>query len=217
MTDFDDFVSRTNGARGATADTGVLDTGPLPDGPGDLDVTGTFLAACLPALIKDNPELALLFYVESKFTAGASGGGTVDLTFTPMVDTAPGGMKNGGPTKMVKAQTSGAPFGAKGVAVAADGTFSANIGSFTVPGDAQRIGDSTLQLDAIVFQSRILSKDRICSELDGKLTAPLTQDLSPPGDFCIFKRLEDGADIPTITVGGKPPAAGFEGSEYHCP
>jgi len=204
--EYDDFVERTNTIRGG--DSAVADTTPPDVTASDLDITGTWLGACLPNNIASNPEVALLFMVEAKFTAEASGGGKVDITMTPMKDTA---------TKMDKSETSGASFGKTGIPVATNGQFTLDVGDITIPGDAQRIGASTLKLTGIVFKNQISAKDKYCAEIDGKLVSPFEIDLGPPGDYCVFKPVALGGALPTFKLSDGTTPVGFEGTEYHCP
>ncbi len=204
--DYEDFVNRTNGVRGS--DASVPDV-QVDVSASDLDISGTWLGACLPKDIGSDPAYALIFYVDIKFTAEASGG-KLDITFNPLKDDS---------TKMDLAQTCSPPFSAKGVTVSAGGAFDAVVGAITIDGTCQRIGASTLQLTDIVFKSRITSKDRFCAEIDGKLTSPFTIDLNPPGDYCAFARVKVGDDLPTIIANPEAgtKAVGFPVTEFHCP
>ena len=204
--DYDDWLDYTEGKRGVV-DAGPIDSTPLDvedTGPGIPDVSGTFIVSCLPTLAGGEAKLSILFYGELKVT-----GENVDVVLSPLLETA---------TKMSKSQTVGTPLSALASPVTGERNFVAKFGNGTVPGNSQRIGDSNLVFTNFTLQSKIQSKDRLCAELQGELTAPFPQDFNGPGDGCVFVRLEDGADLPTATSGdGKTTWVGFTAAEHACP
>lgn len=200
--DYQSYLDRTNGMRG-TFDASVPETAAF-DAPGDTgDFTNTYVLSCLPGLLGGDASKSLLFYSEVSVTAGK-----LTMKNTPILETA---------TKMSKSQTVGTPHQATDVAIGADGSFTATVGHVEVPGNSQRIGDSLLVLENIVYRGHLLSKDRLCAEIDGQLTSPLMSSLDDPGDWCVWIAVPDGADLPTATDSSGMKYIGFAASEHHCP
>lgn len=198
--DYKTYVDRTRDLRGAP----VVDSGEVEVGDADpaADFSGTFLASCLPAAAGGNASQSFLFYVETVVTDGA----TLDIEITPILETA---------TTFAKSQTVGTPQVAKGIPIV-DGTWNAVIGDATVPGESQRIGPSPIVIRNYAYAGRTLSRDRLCAELSGEVISPIPIDFSPPGDPCIFVRLNEGDTLPTANEGGTE-FVGFTAAEHRCP
>jgi len=199
--DYDDYVERTNGIRGVQADTGVtvFETGEV-----DIDAgKATYFWSCLPQLFSGQPETSILLYSEVDISGGK-------LTFTnyPLKETA---------TKFLKSQTVGVPHSATGVTIAADNSFSATIGTATIPGNSQRITDNDLELQNVVFLGKILTTERWCAELNGNVTKPTPNNLMGTGDYCVIVKLNEGDDLPKFSDSTGKQYVGFAGSDYHCP
>jgi hypothetical protein len=199
--DYDDYLERTNGIRGVQPETSVTE---FETGEVDIDAgKATYFWSCLPGLFSGAPETSILLYSEANVS-----GGKVDFTNFPLKDTA---------TKFLKSETVGASHGAMGVPLSGTNTFSAVIGTATIPGNSQRITDNDLTLEGVVFEGRILTTDRWCAELNGKVTKPTPNELKDPGDFCVIVKLNEGDDLPTFTDSSGKKFVGFAASEYHCP
>lgn len=116
--------------------------------------------------------------------------------------------------------TSGAPVSAKtGVA---GNQFSLNFGQVDIPGNANPISGSDIEIGDTSLNSVILSQDSFRAELDGSLLKPFVLDLDPAGDICIFLRAPGGGSLPprpeavdfacTAGGGGAAGVAGAAGS-----
>lgn len=202
--DFESYIERTNTMRGVTPDTGTVDAPAIEVGDADLDAgKSTYFTSCLPGVFSAQPELSFLFLTEMTLA-----GGKVTMTNYPLKEDA---------TKLAKSETLGTPHSTKEATIGADNTFTATVGSLTIPGKSQRVGDSDIVMEDIVYLGRILGKERVCSELNGRSTAPTAQDFNGPGDICISVLMDEGATLPTFKNASGMDAVGFAGAEYHCP
>lgn len=202
--DFESYIERTNTMRGVNPDTGTVDAPVFEVGDADLDAgKTTYFTSCLPGVFLSSPELSFIFLTEVNLA-----GGKLTMTNYPLKQDA---------TKLSKSETVGTPHSSMESTIAADNTFTATVGPLTIPGTSQRIGDSDIAMVDIVYRGKILGKERICSELDGRSTAPTTQDFNMPGDFCISVLLDEGASLPTFKDASGKDAVGFAAAEYHCP
>jgi hypothetical protein len=198
--DYDNYLERTNTMRGS----GAVDATPFE--VGDVDVNAgnaTYFVSCLPAVFISVPETSMLMYMEANVS-----GGKVSFQNYPLKDSA---------TKFAKSETIGAPHGVTDITMNADNTFTANIGTVLIPGKSQRITDSDLEIVNVAYETRILSNDRMCAELQGTVTKPTPSDLMKPGDFCVIVRMNEGDDLPKFTDSTGKEYVGFAASEYHCP
>lgn len=199
--DYETYLDKTKDIRGVTPDTGVSE---VILGDADLDAgKQTFWGNCLPNIVTGSPQSSIMYYTEFTFT-----GGKVDVSILPMKETA---------TVFSKSETVGEAQVATGVAIKSDNTFTAVVGNVKVPGNSQRIGDSELVLTNVSYQARILSDKRICGELQGDVTAPLSSSLDNPGDFCVWIAMADGTTLPTSTDSSGTKFVGIPNEEYHCP
>jgi hypothetical protein len=202
--DFESYIERTNTMRGVTPDTGVADAPAFEVGDADLDAgTSLYFTSCIPQVFLGSPELSFIFLSEITLA-----GGKMKMTNYPLKQDA---------TKLTKSQTVGTPHSSPEVPLGTDNTFKATIGGLTIPGNSQRVGDSDIVMADVVYTGKLLGKERICSELDGRATAPSSQDFSAPGDFCISVLLPEGADLPTFKDAADKMSVGFAAAEYHCP
>ena len=202
--DFESYIERTSTMRGVTPDTGAVDAPAFEVGDADLDAgKSTYFTSCLPQVFSGSPELSFIFLTEVTLA-----GGKVQLTNYPLKQDA---------KKLSKSETVGAPHSSAEATIGADNTFNAPVGALTISGQSQRVGDSDIVMADIVYIGKILGKERICSELNGRSTAPSTQDFSGPGDFCISVLLPEGANLPTFKDASAKDSVGFEAAEYHCP
>jgi hypothetical protein len=163
----------------------------------------TYFASCLPAATGDNASQSFLFYVDATFAAD---GKSLDLEMTPLRETA---------TNFALSQTVGDAFRQKAIPIV-DGRFVFEPGDVGIPGDAQRFGPSTIVFRNLRFEAQRLDRDGFCAEMKGEMTSPIPIDLSPPGDGCVFRRLDPGSPLPTATEGGAT-FVGFVAAEHRCP
>lgn len=202
--DFDSYLDRTKDIRGVTPDAGPTDVPPIEVGDADLDAgKQIYWGNCLPSIVAGSPQMSIMYYTELTFS-----GGKVDVAIHALKETA---------TTLSKSETVGDPQIANGIEIKPDNTFVATMGGVKVPGNSQRIGDSELVLTNVSYQMKILGKERVCAELQGQVTAPLSASLDGTGDYCVWMAMDDGATLPT----GKDPSGatfvGIANEQYHCP
>lgn len=202
--DYESYLDRTKDIRGVTPDTGASDVAPIEVGDADLDAgKQTYWGNCLPAIVAGSPQMSIMYYTEFTFS-----GGKVDVAIYPLKETA---------TTLSKSETVGDPQIVNGVEIKSDNTFVATIGPVKIPGNSQRIGDSELVLTNVSYQGKILGKERICAELQGQVTAPLSASLEATGDYCVWQALPDGATLPTAKDPSGASFVGIANEQYHCP
>jgi hypothetical protein len=175
-----------SGAGGSAGDGGAAGAG---GGSAFPDVNGTFVSFCLPGLGGGDPDYAILFSTQVMLT-----GNTMSFSLQAMTTTA-----------TTLTDVVGSVVSASGP-VADDSTFSLNFGTANVPGVANPISGSDIEITGTRFDARILSADSMCAELGGMLTQPFMSSFEDPGDVCIIKRVTAEAVPP------RPVAA-----DFHCP
>ncbi len=188
--DYDDWLNRTADSRAAAQnpDAGLpVDAAP----PTDAGFDQQLVMACLPFLAGGNVRDAILFAVSAKFTASPSGGGTLDFSDTPLLIGATD-------TSM----TTGTGASAMGVAIAPDGTGVVNLGPGTIPANANPLGSEVQLTDSALHV--IISGTSMCAGESGHISSPVTADLQPPQNPCIF--------FPAT-----PPFPALALSQFHCP
>lgn len=192
--DYEDYVDKTASYRQTGGDGGKEDSSAPTQA-----IEGTYYASCLPDLAACRVDRTLRFYAESKFVplSDAGGGGTLELTLSPM---------KVGSTTVAKANAVGTPIVAKMVAVATDGAYSANFGTdvcpigssnacLTIDGAANPLTGRNIVVDGTVIAGIFGGADKFCGNLSGQIIQPLNQSLVAS---CLFVAVKDGDAIPTL-------------------
>lgn len=177
---FDEFADR------------VVDAGPPQGGcPAEyFAADGDFLLAIQTSL----PGDPLRLIVTATSTPLASGGGTVDLTFQPLIyegcKAGMGGLPAGDPLPPVT-----------DVPVAQDGTFEVMQADVTTPGDANPLTCTDILAD-IQFIGCTKSEDLICGDVDGMVKQPLMLPLtgSTFGAIKIETGARGDANLPEVVA-----------------
>lgn len=189
--DFEDYDERANELTPASdGGGGSFDAGAPPTE----EVTGTFYGACLSQLAYFQLSRVFNFYVETKFVP-AEAGGQLSLELMPL-KLSPA---QGPPEAVSKAGVTGETkhFQASAPNVGADGRYTIDLGTTTIPGDANPItGRDVVIADAKL--TGIFGKDRFCARLNGNVTQPIQLTLDPPQNVCQFVPIEDGDKTPTF-------------------
>jgi hypothetical protein len=149
-------------------------------------LSGSFVAYCLTSLGNGDPTKSILFAADLQ-----QNGATLSAKLTPLLTTATS-LKD----------TSGQPT----TATAQVTSKQANLGFGTVdvPGNANAISGSDIEIGNTILRTMIQSNDRACAELDGQLTKPFAYSLDDPGDICILLRATADGPLPP-----RPDASGF--------
>ena len=192
--DYKDYVEKTASYRQTGGDGGKEDSSAPTQA-----IEGTYYASCLPDLAACRVDLTLRFYTETKFVpkGDAGGGGTLDLTLSPL---------KVGSTTVAKANTVGTPITAKLVDVATDGAYSASFGTdvcpvgnssacLTIDGQANPLTGRNIVVDGTVIAGIFGGADKFCGNLSGQIIQPLNQSLVAS---CLFIAVKDGDPVPTL-------------------
>lgn len=195
---------------------------PKPNGGGQTDasidtkppetaVEALYVGICVTSLAARDPNQALRFYTETKFTPDpAGGGGKITMNVTPLRGWDPNSPPSGAPVTpagVSKSETRGATITAADVPVAAgQGRFTANLGTINLAGEANSISGRDAVIEGAVLDGRFGSGDRFCSTLGGQLTKPYGFTFDPAQNTCLFVKAKEGDKIPTI-----------DAAEFVCP
>ncbi|HMJ50989.1 MAG TPA: hypothetical protein VK540_02910 [Polyangiaceae bacterium] len=177
--DYEDFGRRPLAEREA----GAVDVGQSPCQEvlkGNLD--GKFFGSCF-VMVTGQP---FFLSVDQAVRPSADGmTGEIDISFAALTLKA---------TTM--ADTAGEVTVLKPTPVDAECRFRQDIGTLTLPAAANSLG-TDLVSENVVLRSKILSVDRTCAELDGRVPfAGLS--LDSDGDICIYVRAPADGSLPTV-------------------
>ena len=153
---FDDFVNRESQIDFAQ------DTPDMALPPSHVfDITGSFLLSLAPSVQLPAP---LQFVAVTTLTKKPDGTALLDLEITPLAYPAR--------TPVLPSITS------KGNVIAADGSFSINLGMQTVVNAANPLMAGDIVADKLTLVGTIRSKDRFCGSVTGLVSKPLMFDLA---------------------------------------
>ncbi len=193
---FESFVNRTTDAARLDRDGAVTPPdGPLPDARPTTDgpahdaprmadgptsrvpnVTGPALLATAVII---NPDVPLQFLGHVTLHPNADGvTATMDLSVVPLrvSDRTP--------------LAAGPEISTLGVAVAADLSFTADLGDIAFPGEANPISGGNVAAH-LILKGRIVSADLICGDVEGMVNQPVSFDAA--GSTFAFTRVAEGA------------------------
>ncbi len=146
------------------------------------NLTGTFYTTCRPKVIPTPFRLAF----QQTVTVSDAGIGELhvsfkllDITGTSIDDT-------------VSEATDVPP-----TTISSDCTYDLPIGDLIIPQQATTLGGEATAKN-VSLHGLLQTEDQACAELDGKVVTPIPLDLDPPGDYCLFRRVEPGSALPTI-------------------
>ncbi len=194
--DFEDFGDRASAF-----------TPTVPEGGGSFEasappteaVTGLYYGACLSQLGFGQPKLVFNFYTETTFAPEPGGGGRLGLSLQALA-LKPG--ENAPPTNVSKAGVVGdkkdVPATAPNVA-AADGRYTVELGTTTVPGEANPITGRPVVIEAAKLEG-LFGAERFCARLSGNVTQPIQLPLEPDRNICQFVPVKDGDPTPVFTA-----------------
>jgi hypothetical protein len=195
--DFDGYVQvasdrRAQSSAGSGGTGGSAGGGQAGDGQGGastVDLSGKFISYCLSSLGVGDPMKSLLLATEFEQT-----GSSLSVKLTPLKIGASSLSEILGTATTAKAD------------IASNG-FTINFGTVSIPGAANPISGSDIEIANTVFAAKIQSSDHVCAELGGQLTKPFAYPLDDPGDICLILRVNADGSVPPL-----PKAA-----EFVCP
>ena len=119
--------------------------------------------------------------------AGDGTTGEIDVSFTPLTTTATSLADIAGSTTVLKT-----------VPVDSDCRYREDVGTLILPAAANSLGRDLESTD-VVLRGKLLSAERSCSELDGKV--PLVNlSLDDDGDICVYLRAPADGSLPTVPM-----------------
>lgn len=190
--DFDDYQGRLGQYQGAAGDGGGFDAAPPPT----TEQTGLYYGACLSQLAFGRTDRVFNFLVDMAFTPQAPGGSLV-LKLTPL-ELAKGA--DVPPPTVSRAGTLGATYGnaPPGAPVDAEGRYRIDLGSVTIPGDANPVSRREVLIDNAALVGRF-AVEKFCARLNGDVKKPVTLTLDPSINVCLFTPIKDGDPTPLYT------------------
>jgi hypothetical protein len=199
--DYEDFGARTKDLKGT--DPVVIDAAVIDAKPPEEKTTALYVGVCVTTLASKDPNQALRFYTESTYTPDGPGAATGKLTFllTPMVGYNLATNSPITPTSVSKSETRGASIQVPDFAVAANGRFTAPIGTVTLTKESNSISGRDAIIENSILDGVYGGGDRFCSTLGGQLTSPYAFTFDPKQNTCLFQKVAaDGAPMPTFTA-----------------
>ena len=196
--DYEDFKART-------ANLGPPEQTPTTDAsfdskPPDTAVEALYVGICVTALAAGDPEQALRFYTETKYTPDAAdaASGKLTMTVTPMVGWDVPGKRYVAPATVSKSERRGDPITISDVAVAGDGRFTASLGTVHLAQEANSVSGRAAVIEGTTLDGRFSAGDRFCSTLGGLLTVPYQFTFDPKQNTCLFTKVKEGDPLPKI-------------------
>jgi hypothetical protein len=179
--DYEEFLRRPIASREA----GAADVAQSPCGEVlAANVTGKFFGSCfIPST-----QLTFSLAVEQTVRPSADGmSGEIDVSFTALTTTA---------TSL--ADTAGEKTVLKTVPVDGECRYRQDVGTLILPEAANGFGRDLESVD-VVLRGKLLTADRSCSELDGRVPFAMLS-LNGDGDVCVYVRAPEDGSLPTIAM-----------------
>lgn len=203
--DYNDFKERT-------ADLGTPEPQPVADAsfdskPPETAVEALYVGICVTALAARDPEQALRFYTETKYTPDEANPATgkLSLTVTPMRGWDVPGKRYIAPETVSKSETRGGSVTIDDVPVTGGGRFTAPLGTVNLAKEANSVSGREAVIENTTLDGLFSAGDRFCSTLGGMLTVPYNFSFDPKENTCIFTKVKEGDPLPKI-----------ESSEFAC-
>lgn len=192
--DFEDFSKRANALPVVDAGGGSFEAAAPPTEA----VTGLYYGACLCQLAFSQTNLVFNFLVNTSFVPDPAGGGKLSLKLQPLKLASDGKhppdvVSSAGIVGDVK------DFEATVDNVAAaDGRFTMELATTTVPGDANPITGRNVVIENSKLTG-FFAKERFCARLNGDVVQPIQLTLDPPQNICEFFPIKEGDKTPVLT------------------
>lgn len=200
--DFEDYSKRVAEFAPTTAgDGGSFEA----QAPPTESVKGTYYGACLSQLALSQLKKVFNFYTVTSFEPDPAGGGKLSLTFQALKLSASQGPPETVSSAGVTGEKKDVPANTPNVS-AADGRFTIDLGTMTVPGDANPITGRDVIINSTLLTG-FFGKDRFCARLNGDVVQPLQLTLDPERNICQFVPIKEGDPPPTFTLADFEPGA----------
>ena len=196
--DYDDFKART-------ANLGPPEQAPTGDAsfdskPPETAVEALYVGICVTSLAAGDPEQALRFYTETKYTPDAAdaASGKLAMTVTPMVGWDVAGNRYVSPATVRSPRGAATRSRSSDVAVTGDGRFTASLGTVHLAQEANSVSGRAAVIEGTTLDGRFSAGDRFCSTLGGLLTVPYQFTFDPKQNTCLFTKVKEGDPLPKI-------------------
>jgi hypothetical protein len=193
--DFEDYSKRANElAPAPTVDAAVFEAAAPPTEA----ISGVYYGACLSQLAYYQLVDVFSFYTDTKFVPEAAGGGKLSIVLQPLKLTPDQNPPTTASRAGIGGETKDVQASAPNVA-AADGRFTIELGTTTVPGEANPITGRNVVIDAAKLTG-FFGKDRFCARLNGNVVQPIQLTLEPEKNICQFFPIKDGDPTPVLKI-----------------
>ena len=157
-------------------------------------VEGLYYGACLAELAFGQPSKRFNFFTLTKYTPDPSGA-KLQLSIQPLAV-----VNNQPPPTVSKANAVGSEIPAPAADVSAAGRFRIELGTVNVPGTANPISGSDVEILGSSLDGRF-AEARFCARLGGQVVKPAAaaRQLDPPQNICQFVPVKDGDPMPEFT------------------
>lgn len=195
--DYNDFKERT--AHLGAEPQPVADAS-FDSKPPETAVEALYVGICVTTLAARDPEQALRFYTETKYTPDAANPttGKLSMTVTPMLGWDVAGKKYVSPATVSKSETRGAPITINDVPVAGGGRFTASLGTVNLAQEANSVSGREAVIEGTTLDGLFSAGDHFCSTLGGQLTVPYNFTFDPAQNTCIFTKVKEGDPLPKL-------------------
>ncbi len=177
--DYEEYLRRPYVAR----DAGTVDVGESPcQEVLSHNLDGKYFGTCLPKIVGSPFSLA----IEQKVRPSADGmTGEIDISFTALTLMATSLADTAGETTVLKP-----------VPIDSQCRYREDVGTLVLPAAANSLNRDLESVD-VVLRGKLLSAERSCSELDGRVPfAGLSLDMD--GDICVYIRAPEDGSLPTV-------------------
>lgn len=204
--DYEDFKERTAHIQPEEPSTDASTT--FDAKPPEEAVEGLYVGICVASLAARDPEQALRFYTETKYTPDGPGAetGKLTLTVTPMLGWDVGAKQPTSPATVSKAETRGETVTTE-VPVGNGGRFTAVLGEvdpergtpvIELVEEANSISGRAASIENTTLDGLFSAGDRFCSTLGGHLFVPYSFTFDPKENTCLFLKVNEGDPLPQV-------------------
>lgn len=196
--DYEDFIARTANLQEDSGPPAEVDAN-IDTKPPTESVDALYVGICVTTLAAKDPEQALRFYTETKFTPDQAGGGMLALTVSPLRgwDLATNGYTS--PATVSKSEIRGDNIPVPETPVAAGtGRFTAVLGTVRLTKEANSVSGKDALINNVTLDGRIGAGDRFCTTLAGDLVEPYGFTFDPKANTCLFQKVNEGDPLPKI-------------------
>jgi hypothetical protein len=189
--DFEDFQVRAANLPKPNIEASTFEAAPPPTNA----VEGLYYGACVSELAFGQPSKAFNFYTLTKYTPDTGSGAKLELSIQPLAV-----VNNLPPPTIAKSGAVGDPIPAPLASVAATGRYRLELGTVHVPGKANPISGSDVEILRASLDG-LFAEERFCARLGGEVTQPVAaaRTLDPPQNICQFYKIKDGDPTPTLS------------------